>query len=465
VAGKKDKLFRLKKQVERNARLNAKEIERKEKVMQQNENIQRELHFRVSAERELIDFEQEQMYTSMAETHMISRSKTSGTVLVPKNFSLVKNYAESLQAIQDFASALFNNFGEEVKLDFRNCQVADTPALFLMRVNYLELMKKIRALQAKLVYTKIIPRLKINPSVKKDVNRLLISTGYLLKIELSREQDNDSLLDPIDDIGYLQATKAQKHYQENKKGPYAKKIADYMDECLGKHDYAFSPEFKNSFEGIIAEVLSNAEDHTTYPTWFITANFSQEDFRAGPNFIVGEINLTILNFGNSMYEGFLETEEQNVEMFSKIYNFVSELNVKHPGMPYTEEQLFTMAMLQDQVSRLKYRDESRGTGTIKFITSFLDLGDYHSQERGYIPNLSIFSGHTHVNFDHTLKPVEKDGIIGIALNEQGDLRLAPDEKYLKVLKNKFPGTLFSVKMYLNKAHFDKKYGGLTNERV
>jgi len=463
LALKKDRILRLRKQTVRNAKLHLKEVERRDKSQEANENIQREVYFRIESDKNLIEREREQILLMMTAILPISPKPPGQLIRVPAQFSLEKNYEESMRTVQNFASALFYQMGVGVELDFSSCVSADASALFFMRVIQLHITENIEDLQSRLALLKVIPRVHYTPSRKKDVNRLLVSTGYLSREEVPGLQDNDLSFAPVDDIGYLKGVKAQKHYQENRKPAFAKRIADYIDDCLGKHGYSFSVEFKNMFEGIIAEVLSNAEDHTSYPHWYITASFAQEDFNAAPHIIVGEINLNILNFGHSIYEGFLETKEENHGMFSEVVTYIEGLRNNYPSMRFTDEQLFTMALLQDQMSRLKYKDESRGTGTVKFITSFLDIGDYYSKEKGYTPKLSIFSGNTHVCFDHTIQPFSNDGVICIALNAQQDLKRPPETQYLRKLVQRFPGTLFSVKVYINRDHFDKKYGGSTNE--
>jgi len=456
VGTKKDKVFRVKRQVERNSRLTQKETDRSKKIQINNEVSLRELHFRINSERSILENEKNNLLKELHDIRMIDIEPSTNLIKIPGNFSFCNNYDECFPIIREFASAIYHHMGEQIILDFSNCKNSDTPALFMLQVIRLEILEMIKQIQVKLRYHHLIPQITIRRSQSKNVSRLLTVTGFIPK-EPSSNTNDDSNLEPIDDLGYLKGSKPQKHYAENKKAPYTKKVVEYINECLLKHGYCFGIEGVNMFEGIVGEVLSNAEDHSIYPNWYITANFSQEDFNAGPNFKVGEVNLTILNFGLSMYDAFYSTKDDNDVMFSSVENFVSEMLENHPKSKFSSENIFTMALLQDQVSRLKFADESRGTGTIKFINSFLDLGDFANKERGYTPNLSIFTGKTHISCDNTCKPFLKHGLYCLALNVEQDLKVPPDKAYLKQLNQAFPGTLISVKIYLNKAHLDRKY--------
>ncbi len=129
------------------------------------------------------------------------------------------------------------------------------------------------------------------------------------------------------------------------------------------------------------------------------------------------------------------------------------------GRKFTRENLFTLYALQDGSSRLKYVRESRGTGTMKFINSFLNLGDYQDNSKGYIPRLLIFSGATMLKCDNTYKPFEIEGVNYLSLNSENDMNKPPVSSHLMNLENRFPGTLIIGKIYLNQDHLKKKING------
>jgi len=94
--------------------------------------------------------------------------------------------------------------------------------------------------------------------------------------------------------------------------------------------------------------------------------------------------------------------------------------------------------------------------TMKFINSFLNLGDYEFSKHEFIPRLIIYSGNTSIKCDSRYKPFDKEGINYLSLNRKNDLTLPPDESHLKSLDRTFPGTLLAVKIYLNEHHLKRK---------
>ena len=175
--------------------------------------------------------------------------------------------------------------------------------------------------------------------------------------------------------------------------------------------------------------------------------------------VVGEMNLTFMNFGYSFYEGFEETKSVNSDVYNQMELLYEQVNVSLFGAPFSKENLFTLYALQDGMSRLKFEEESRGTGTMKFINSFFAFGDYEDTKLGYLPNLTILSGSTMLVCDNRFKPFLKDGVYFLSLNSENDLAKLPEKSNLKPLNQCFPGTLLTAKIYLNQDHLNKKFSG------
>ncbi len=58
---------------------------------------------------------------------------------------------------------------------------------------------------------------------------------------------------------------------------------------------------------------------------------------------VGEMNSTVLNFGDSIYEGYFSTKDKNHVQYNAVSNFVDDIIVKNPDLEFDKEQLFTVA--------------------------------------------------------------------------------------------------------------------------
>lgn len=70
--------------------------------------------------------------------------------------------------------------------------------------------------------------------------------------------------------------------------------------------------------------------------------------------------------------------------------------------------------------------------------------------------MTILSGNTHILFDGTYtlkeKKINKTTTKVIAFNSTNDLKKRPNEKYVKILENKFPGTIISCEFYVDREY-------------
>lgn len=435
------------------------EVRRKNKQYPLNQNRNKAQLHQLTSDIEIIKRSRELYFQDLEPFIDIG----SGDVIIdiPEDFSFDSGYSKSIRAIKSFATSLFEFAGKEIVLDFSRCRTADTAALFVLQIVRLEFLERLQLLQNRLKALNVIPELILRAPKNNDVIRLLLVSGFHVNESVIKNVEQASTLKAINAMGYYKGTKSQKHYAENKKGVYATRIVNYLDSCLSHHSYMLTHDERQDLDGIIGEILNNAEDHSGRNNWFLTANFSKELYDIGDE-EVGELNLTIMNFGNTVYEAFLNTKDDNHQTYLDVCGYAEKIHMQDGGVKFTEEQLFLLATMQDQVSRLKYAEESRGTGTMRFINSFMKLGDFEDDGKNFHPNLSIYSGNAHLKCDNIYKPFKKDDVFCLSLNPEMDLNRPPRDSHLTKLSEKFPGTLLSVKIYINKAHYDKKYGGSGN---
>jgi len=446
---------------QRNYKKHLKEVERKNKFQKNSKRQENEHRFRQNHQNRIFKSRKESFFQRYGV--LITPESGEEHIEIPENFCLCTNYATAFSTIKIFASSIYDYLGSPLTLDFSKCKRADTAALFLLQIIRLEMIGIVEDLQERFPALFLNPDIKVSLSKTPDVVRLLITTGYPVDIEAFNQENREKVtMQPIDHMGFFRGNSKQQEYRENRKPVVAKKVVDYLNKCLDRYGYELREDDKNSTEGIIGEVLSNAEDHSSSDTWFITSNFSG-DISEGTDKMVGELNIAIANFGHSFYEAFESTKIKNHEQYNQVESLVQRNREKNPTMKFGDEQLYTLVMMSETISRLKYKEDSRGTGTIKFLRSFGELGDFENKANGYMPNLSLFTGHTHLICDNELKPFAKDTVYCLSLNPEKDLTVPPRESHLKILPEKFPGTLLSVKIYLNKQHLDKKYGGNQND--
>merc|ERR1711916_213088 len=123
--------------------------------------------------------------------------------------------------------------------------------------------------------------------------------------------------------------------------------------------------------------------------------------------------------------------------------------------------LITLYALQEGVSRKRVDDIldddfDRGTGTMKLIRHFMSIG---RKADGTKPLLSITSGKAHIKFDDTYS-VERIDQRNIAfLNRENNVNDLPDERFVKYLRNKFPGTVISMQFYLDRSYIESVLEG------
>ena len=418
--------------------------------------VYKEQHFRISIDKKIVSSFKSPIYTYLIEQGFITGfEKDKLSFKVPKKFSLSDNYDTTIEFIKDIIFSIWQNLGKEIVLDFTNCKIVDQPALFLLQILRLELSDDLNTLDKKLMVLTSKPKFKISQAKEQSVNLDLFLCGYLPEVLVKKG------LQPIDTLGYIKGSKSQKHYFENKKGIIGTNIVNYIDKCLMHNSYSLTADGKGTLGNMIGEILNNAEDHSPMNTYYVTANYyidKGEDNMNNEN--VGILNLSFMNFGYSIYEGLEQTKEENKDVYSFLDGVYSELG----KVPFSKENLFTLYALQDGVSRLKFQDDSRGTGTMTFINCFFSIGDYEDEFRDLSPQLSILSGSTQLLCNNRYRPFEtEDGSFLLSLNKDNDLTKPPDEKNILPLKYKFPGTILSVKFCLNEAHIQSKIGNNGND--
>lgn len=122
------------------------------------------------------------------------------------------------------------------------------------------------------------------------------------------------------------------------------------------------------------------------------------------------------------------------------------------GANWAEDDLLTLIALQSQVScKNESPADTRGNGTVDLIEFFQKVhadGEEIGAD-GAGPRMALLSGSTHILFDGTYQLRENsNGTKVIAFNEENDLEMKPDPKYVHRLKAKFPGTVISIRFPL-----------------
>lgn len=374
-------------------------------------------------------------------------------IIIPEQFVLERHHTSSFNTITYIRKAIMKYKGEIIHIDFSKCKEVDYSCIFLLLVILVEYTDHLEKIDINLQIKKARPDIMIVPSKDDEVNARLMA-GYLIP----EANVTQSFLKPYSSLNFIRGQKSRKSYLENMKGPAATTIRKYINENLLQYDFMLDDLNASYLDGMISEVLNNAEDHSEFNTWYVSGNI----FKSGSPGIkdedeVSELNLAFLNFGYSIYEGFEKSKNQNTEIYEGMTSMYEEIKKKMTtSIEFSKEEMFTLYALQEGVSRLNYTTEDRGTGTMKILKSFINLGDYVDEQKKLEPSFLVYSGNVFVKCDHKHRPISYDGVDVLGLNKENDLNELPEKTNLKKLSNSFPGTFLVAKIYLNKRHLQSK---------
>jgi hypothetical protein len=371
----------------------------------------------------------------------------------PSVFSLIANPDESLQALKVLRRTLEISTLQSLHFDHTDCSLLDLCASVVQDVLVIRGRRQASFRRGGL---RIYGDLPENPQARL----LLYSTGIMKQLGLSKINDIPPEIRERLRFSELRAGSPSPPNITSDSELAASALADFFDECLRIEDHQLKPALKGNLIDLITEVLDNAEQHGQgdklwYSIGYYNTHEKPEDG--------GECHIVLFNFGDTIFES-LNRPDTSEELRRQI----SDLAAEHERRGYftatidqgraewswvplwQEESLWTLYALQEGVSRFSNKPEGidRGNGTIKMIEFFTELASG-------MPQMALLSGRTHILFDgkYRLQPkkVGDEERKVIAFNASNDLRERPDEKYVRTLRNKFPGTLLSLRFHLRRS--------------
>lgn len=227
-------------------------------------------------------------------------------------------------------------------------------------------------------------------------------------------------------------------------------IVQYLDRCFRKYDAKLLEDTRQYLSNLVTEALANSEEHAGGGWWMAAYLRQGEEY--------GDCHLTLFNLGRTIAESMLD-EAVSPRIRDGCASALQTLRRCGAfGRKYTEEAFWTIAALQPGVTSKPVNaiaNRDRGTGSVKIMEAFHEIGI--SPRAPEPPVMVILSGNTIVRFDgtHRVEDVATGGggtQPRIAFNVANDLRQPPDPKYVRALKERFPGTLISCRFYMDKDH-------------
>lgn len=347
---------------------------------------------------------------------------------IPEKFSMITNPNETLSFLSEVFNLCLSNFITDIHIDHSNCKEMDLSASTLFDIMLLELGK---------VHGNYISMTGVLPD-DVHIRDMLIVSGIIKHLGIGYDCSS------YPDIKCLPLI------ENGDCGEVATKIAYYIDSCLETQGYKLTPDGLNCLAEMVSEVVDNCDIHPGSPDrWYTIGHYFKNN-----DIDVGECQLTILDFGKTIYESIKEAKDKN------IINSLDKLAKKHQkkgffGAKWTEESLYTLYALQEGISRFKSKSEpDRGTGTIRLISNLESIGQTNNGKRS---TMTIVSGNTCINFNGKYKltkniyktaqqPEER---CTVYFNKRNSPNCPPDQESVEILKQTFPGTIISMKFFID----------------
>ncbi|ABF42398.1 hypothetical protein Acid345_3397 [Candidatus Koribacter versatilis Ellin345] len=227
-------------------------------------------------------------------------------------------------------------------------------------------------------------------------------------------------------------------------------LVTYVERVLQHQSFMLTFEGRSDLSSIITEVIGNAEEHSGrwYAVAFSQPGIVEQQGMPEPE----ECQMVLFNFGRSIYESLVSRGASTYvkERISALAN--EHRHSRQFSDSWTEEDLWTLAALQQGVSRYRTdeKGKTRGNGTIELIRAFSELSDVPKK-------MCVVSGHTYILFDGSYKlRADSNGLQMIAFNTSNDLEKPPDPRYVRHLKHGFPGTIISMRFVMDSRYLESR---------
>ena len=345
-------------------------------------------------------------------------TEKKGIFVIPEVFSFSKNPEETIKKLKKLCYMLEDKKINQIFIDHSKCKYLGISASTVMDAIITE-------------YKDANPKLGFRGMVSNNekVNNMIKYSGIMKHLDIKVEEDKNT--DVLPWMKNIDETKA------------ANAVLEYFLKCLGKQGMGLKAEGESFLLEMVSEIVQNCQYHGgKYATWYILGHANiLEDGKE-------EMQITIFNFGNTIYESYLSNDTSK-DMIFRLKKLNKEYKNKNNANP-DEEVLWTVYSLHEKVSRFwsKKTDpndqrysSTRGSGMMSLIRNLYSIG--FSNEKNYKPIMSILSGNVHILFD------EDVDYKNLNFNSQNSIYYPPDSRNVKKINNFFPGTIISMKFYLD----------------
>ncbi|WP_452600620.1 hypothetical protein [Pontimicrobium sp. MEBiC06410] len=372
------------------------------------------------------------------------------TFTVPMIFSLVANSDQSFTFIKDVINSIYHNKVRVIVLDYSKCEVLHIGAQLYFDILLRDIYIYARKLSKISPKDALINDIDLIIGRNDDIRKILYSIGSFA-IHNNETINFDDIV-PYKLCEFKKNKTARNLFNIERKEKDVTDMVQYVIDSLDRMDKELTGDSIENLSIIIGEILINAEEHSTDEHRFSIGYFQGHGIDLNR---YGIFNLVIFNFGETIYDKF---KDPNCER-QDVVDQMKDLSRKYTENKYfsssiKEETLWTLYALQEEVTSVSpHKNVKRGNGSIKFIESFFNLkGENDGLDN--VSRLAILSGNTSIVFDGTYGIKEKnkgdDRFKVMTFNESGNIADKPDPKYVKFVKNHFPGTIISAQILISK---------------
>ncbi len=388
----------------------------------------------------------------------MSGNSNQAVIDIPETFSLLKEPDAAIETLKKLYSVYNTKNINSIYFDHENCHYMDLDASVIFDVFVLNIERDFRIRTGRDLKLEGRTSRDFNVSRLLYVNGLLKNLNVLTTDEIKKIEETNSILNAELIKGGKNTSSMMVNTSINS-AEASEKILSFFNECLTTQGLELNADGFGLFADLMGEVIDNSILHSgDFNQWFTIGHYVKDEEQ-----VYGQCNIVLFNFGQTIYEGLKNTfNNRNYIKDSKLSalkNNLERLTKKHNSFfkpSWDEEVLWTLYALQDGVSRyLSEEFPDRGTGTVTMIDAFQQIGD---TKDGKKPEMCIVSGSSYINFDsrYKLSPNKDGGRQTIAFNDENSLNLPPNDNYVKKIKHYFPGTIISMKFYLDREYLIDK---------
>ncbi len=373
-------------------------------------------------------------------------------VRIPKRFSISEEPDEVIRILRALYSACKCSCVNKIVFDHSACEYLGLSASTIMDI-IVCVVKRYK--KDKNMPLSLSGKFPVN-QIAKDV---FLASGLPYHLQISHKSGYDEA-----NVERFETVSGEYGRGSRQSGKIATELTDYFNKCLGYQNMKLNETGILIMATMLGEVLGNCEIHGgEQATWY-----TQGHYENNPERSYGEMQLLFLNLGDTIYHGL--KYDSSKETTKRVSHFVNR-HKQYFNTQWTEEMACTVFALQEGISRLRDKDiegyEGRGTGTVSLIETLNKIGRCEDEQQK--PEMTIISGKTFIKFNDRYEmqaerfcndPAFGSGIKSIiAFNKENNIYKPADQENVRLLRQHFPGTIVSLRIYLDSRYISKEKGG------